>query len=113
MISIELEIPSLQIAVQHGLGDAGSLEAKLIKLERYDESGQRAQWNNEVIQTRQKERHDLRAWPVTFKHGDVIMLINNWLIKQHGQKFYPKWLGLYVIHQAYDNGMSVLSYLDN
>ena len=40
------------------------------------------------------------------------MLVDSWLIKQHGQKFRPKWLGPYVIHQAYDNGTYVLSYLD-
>jgi len=36
VIPIELEIPSLRLAIQHGLGDTESLEARLISIERLD-----------------------------------------------------------------------------
>ena len=109
VLPIELEIPSLRLAVQHGLGDHESVEARLLTLERLDENRRRALWNNEVIQHRQKERHDARGKKTTYPAGSLVMLIDSWLQKQHRQKFCPKWKGPFVIHQQFDNGTYKLS----
>ena len=78
-------------------------------LERLDENRRRALWNNEVIQHRQKERHDARGKKTTYPAGSLVMLIDSWLQKQHRQKFRPKWKGPFVIHQQFDNGTYKLS----
>ena len=109
VIPIELKIPSLRSAIQHGLGETGSLEARLLSLERLDETRRQALWNNEVTQNRRKERHDARGEKASYPAGSLVMLIDSWLQKQHGQKFRPKWKGPFVIHQQFDNGTYKLS----
>lgn len=109
VVPIELEIPSLRLAVQHGLGDTGSLEARLMSLERLNETRRRALWNNEVVQNKRNERHDAKGKTTTYPAGSIVMLVHSWLQKQHGQKFRPKWNGPFVIHHQFDNGTYKLS----
>jgi hypothetical protein len=93
VIPMEYEIPSLRLAVQHKLGETGSLQARLLTLEKLDELRRRALWCNEVTQMRKKTRHDSLTKRVTFTRGNLVMLIDNQLMKQHGQRFIPKWKG--------------------
>lgn len=109
VVPIELEIPSLRLAVQHGLGDTGSLEARLMSLERLNETRRRALWNNEVVQNKRNERHDAKGKTTTYPAGSIVMLVDNWLQKQHRQKFRPKWKGPFVIHHQFDNETYKLS----
>jgi hypothetical protein len=91
------------------MDDSGSLQARLLLLEKLDEIRRRALWNNEVMQTRRKVRHDGLAKVITFTRGSLVMLVDSWLMKKHGQKFIPKWKGSYVIHRIFDNGTYELS----
>jgi hypothetical protein len=106
---VEYEIPSLRLAVQHELGDSLSLQARLLILEKLDEFRRRAHWCNEVAQKKKKASHDSVAKTVTFARGSLVMLVVSWLMKQHGQKFIPKWKGPYVVHMVFDNGTYELS----
>jgi transposase InsO family protein len=108
VVPIELEVPSLRLAVQHGLGDVESLEARLLELERLDETRRRALWNVEVMQHRRKERHDAQGKLTSYPAGSLVMLVDSWLQK-HGQKFRPKWKGPFVIHRQFDNDTYKLS----
>jgi hypothetical protein len=109
IIPVEYENPSSRLAMQHELGDSGSLQAKLLILEKLDEFRRRALWCNEVAQKKRKARHDSLAKTVTFARGSLVMLVDSWLMKQHGQKFNPKWKGPYVMHKVFDNGTYELS----
>lgn len=103
-ISIELELASLQMAVRYFLGDTESLAAQVHTLEGLDESRQQALQNYETVQRKRKLRHDSQKKVIQFGPGELVMMVDHWLAKQHGQKFKPKWIGPYVIHQSFDNG---------
>ena len=72
-------------------------------LEKLDENQTRALWNNEVMQNQRKLHHDSLRKKVKFQPCILVMLVDSWLMKC-GQKFIPKWKGLYVIHQQFLNG---------
>jgi len=48
----------------------------------------------------------------TYPAGSLVMLVDSWLQKQHGQKFRPKWKGPFVVHQHFNNGTYKLSTSD-
>jgi len=73
-------------------------------LEQLDESQRWAVQIYEAIQNRWKSKHNRCKKTIKFQQGDLIMMIDHWLIKQHGHKFRPKWQGPYVIHRDFDNG---------
>lgn len=85
------------------MDDAGSLKVRVLMLEKLDESRRQALFHYETLQNRRKAKHDAAKKTVKFNRGDLILLIDNWLMKQHGQKFKPRWLGPYVIHKRYSN----------
>lgn len=49
IIAIELEIPSLQVALLHETGNTNAIETQLMKLEHLDESQRLALYNNIVM----------------------------------------------------------------
>lgn len=106
---IEIQIPSLRLALQHGLGDSASLMERLLLLERLDENRRKVLYNNEFIQARRKLRRDKLGKLTEFEPGSLVILVDSWLMKQHGQKFQPKWKGPYVIHEKFDNRSYTLS----
>jgi hypothetical protein len=103
VISIEFEIPSLRTAIRHELDKTGSLQNQLLIIEKPDETTRIALWNNEIAQNRKKAQHNRLAKTTTFVRAELVMLIDSWLMKQHGQKFILKWKGPYVIHKVYTN----------
>jgi hypothetical protein len=112
VIPIELEIPSLRVAVEHNLGDVSSLEARLTLLEELDEDRRSALQRNEVMQVRRKVAHDKLRRCVEFHEGDAVMLLDDWLVKQKGQKFRPRWKGPFQVAEKYDNGSYKLSTME-
>jgi hypothetical protein len=71
IVPVEYEIPSLRLVVQHELGETGSIQARLLTLDKLDELRRRALWCNEVTQMRRKTRHDSLTKPVTFAREGV------------------------------------------
>jgi hypothetical protein len=61
------------------------MEARLLAIEKLDEDHRRALWNNEVMQVRRKIHHDKLGKVTTFSRRDLVMLVDNWLMKHHGQ----------------------------
>jgi hypothetical protein len=103
MIPLKFEIPSLRLAIQHEMDESGSLQARLPALRKLDETRRVALRNSEVIQSKRKIRRDRLSKLVKFVRGDLVMMVDSWLMKQHGQKFIPKWKGPFVIHEVYPN----------
>jgi hypothetical protein len=46
-----------------------------------------------------------------FAKGDLMMVVDNWLMKQKGQQFMPHWKGPYLVEEKYDNGTYMLATL--
>jgi hypothetical protein len=81
IILIEVEIPSPRLVVKHELDESGSLEARLLMLEKLDKTRRRTIWNNEVTHVRKKARHGNLAKITTFLQGNLVMLVDSWLMK--------------------------------
>jgi hypothetical protein len=109
IMPFELEIASLCTVLQHNLSNEESLNARLLAIERLDETKRATMWNIEITQRRRKYYHDKKAPLTLFWPCDLVMLIDSWLMKQHGQKFRPKWKGPFVVHQLYNKGTYKLS----
>lgn len=108
-VPIELELCSLRTAIKHGMDEAESLKTRVFMLEKLDETRRQALFNYETLQNRRKAKHDTAKKTIKFSRGDLILRVDSWLAKQHGQKFKPRWLGPYVIHKRYSNGSYQLS----
>jgi hypothetical protein len=91
------------------MDESGSLQARLLALEKLDKTRRIALWNNEVIQNKRKAYRDKQEKLIKFTREDLVMLVDSWLMKQHGQKFIPKWKGPFVIHEVYSNNTYKLS----
>lgn len=68
--------------------------------------------NNKVMQIRWKKRHDKKECIAWFEITDLVPKLDSWLIKQKGQKFFPKWLGLYESQEKSNNDTYKLATLD-
>ena len=55
------------------------------------------------MQAKRKAYRDKHGKLIKFARGGLVMLVDSWLMKQHGHKFIPKWKGPYVIHEVYSN----------
>jgi len=106
---VELELSSLRTTVKHGLGDSDLVATWLHLLKKMDENRRCALQNYEALQKRRKLHHDAQKKTVKFNPGELVLMVDHWLVKQHGQKFRPKWLGPFVVHQRFDNGSYSLS----
>jgi hypothetical protein len=112
VIPIELEVPSLRTAIEHGLDENGSLEAWLIQLQGLDEFCRAALQKNEVMQACRKAARDKLGKLKVFSEGDLVMVIDDWLMKQKGRKFIPRWKGPYQVVEKFDNGTYMLATLE-
>ena len=93
VLPIEIQIPLLRLALQHDLDDAESLTKRLLSLEKLDKCHCRALRKNELIQAQCKLQHDKLKNLIEFEPSNLVMIVNSWLMKQHDQKFKPKWKG--------------------
>ena len=103
ILPIEFEIPSLQVAIDHRLGETESLQTRLIELEALDEHRRTAYLNNYAIQVRQKSYYDSKIKEKTFIIGDLVLLYDSRFFKFPG-KLQTHWLGPYEVIDINPNG---------
>jgi hypothetical protein len=85
------------------------LQARLLTLDKLDEKRRIALLHNEIMHDKRKIKHDKqKKKAVKFDIGDLVLLLDCWLVKQKGQKFYPKWKGPYEIYATYNNDTYML-----
>ena len=77
ILPIELEVPSLRIAVEYRLEDIESLQFHLSQLEKLDELWAQALLTMEAIQKRRRSYYDSKLKLKTFKPNDLVLLYDS------------------------------------
>jgi transposase InsO family protein len=103
ILPIEMELPTLRIAIDERLGDVESLEHRLAMLEKLDEIRAQAYLNNEAIQKHRKTYYDSKLTPKVLKPDDLVLLYDSRFQKFPG-KFRMRWFGPYRVLKTYTNG---------
>jgi hypothetical protein len=104
VLSPELEVLSLRISLAHEASIEESMQFRWFSLKSLHEKREDAIERNIKIQLQRKNRQDDCPGITKFQVGDLVMLVDSWLIIQIGFKFHPKWKGPFEVQSAYDNG---------
>jgi len=111
MLPIELEIPSLRIAVDSRLTVAESLSDRLLMLESLSERRRASVQHLEAMQRRRKAVFDKRHKVRTLQPGTLVMLQVARKMECPG-KFDALWLGPFWVTNVYDNNSVQLATLE-
>ncbi|XP_074298651.1 uncharacterized protein LOC141629572 [Silene latifolia] len=106
VLPLELQIPSLHIAIQEGLTDDENDKLRLAELEALDEKRLEAQQKLQCYQTRLSRAFNKKVRPRSFQVGDLVLAVRRPIITSHKPvgKFTSKWDGPYVVQEVYTNG---------
>lgn len=106
VLPLELEVPSLRIAIQEGLTEDDKDKLRLAELEALDEKRLQAQQSLECYQARLSRAFNKKVRPRSFKVGDLVLTVRRPIItsRKTGSKFSSKWDGPYVVQEVYTNG---------
>ena len=102
-LPIELEVPSLRIAIEYMLGDIGSLQFRLFQLEKLDETCAQALLTTKAIQKRRKSYYDSKLKLKVFKSNDLVLLYDS-RFQHFPGKLHVRWHGPYCVLECYPNG---------
>ena len=103
---MEIQIPSLRIAILEGLSEDENHKLRLAELESLDEKRLQAQQKLECYQARLSRAFNKKVRPRSFQVGDQVLAVRRPIIMTHktGSKFTSKWDGPYVVREVYSNG---------
>ncbi|XP_074290818.1 uncharacterized protein LOC141617523 [Silene latifolia] len=106
VLPLELQIPSLRIAIQEGLTDDENDRLQLAKLEALDDKRLEAQQKLQCYQARLSRAFNKKVCPRSFQVGDLVLAVRRPIITSYKPvgKFTSKWDGPYVVHEVYTNG---------
>ncbi|XP_074307845.1 uncharacterized protein LOC141642801 [Silene latifolia] len=106
VLPLELQIPSLRIAIQEGLTDDENGKLRLSELEALDEKRLEAQQKLQCYQARLSRAFNKKVCPRSFQVGDLVLAVRRPIITSHKPvgKFTSKWDGPYVVQEVYTNG---------
>ena len=103
ILPIELEVPSLRIAVEYRLGDTESLQFRLSQLEKLDEIKAQALLTMEATQKQWKSYYDNKLKLKTFKPNDLVLLYDN-RFQHFPGKLQVWWHGPYSVLECFPIG---------
>jgi len=105
ILPLELQIPSLRIAMQEGLTENENHCLCLAELEALDERKLQAQQKLECYQAPLSRALNKKVRPHLFQVRDQVLVLKRLIITTHkiGSKFAPKWEGPYVVWEVYSN----------
>ena len=114
VLPLEVQIPSLRVAIQESLTDDKNAKVRLAKLETLDERRLHAQQNLEIYQQRMTNAFNKKVRLRSFKKGDLVLMVWTPIIvtRRTKGKLEPKWEGPYVIEKVYSNGAYLLITMD-
>ncbi|XP_020266393.1 uncharacterized protein LOC109841874 [Asparagus officinalis] len=107
VLPLEIQIPSLRIALVIGMTTEESHHRRLEELEALDEKRLLAQQHIELYQAQIFRAFNKNVRYRTFKEGDLVLAVRCPMIlnsKKKG-KFEPKWEGPFVVETVYLNGV--------
>jgi hypothetical protein len=106
VLPLELEIPSLRIAIQEELTTDENDKLRLEELEALDEKRLQAQQKLQCYQARMSRAFNKKVRPRSFQKGDLVLALRRPIITSHKtrSKFVSKWDGPYVVQEVYTNG---------
>ncbi|KAG9453325.1 hypothetical protein H6P81_006229 [Aristolochia fimbriata] len=106
VLPLEVQLPSLRIAVREGLTTEECAQLRLAELESLDEQRLEAQQRLECYQSRMTRAFNKKVRLRSFQKGDLVLAVRRPMLftSKTGGKFAPKWEGPYVVQEAYTNG---------
>ncbi|KAG9459165.1 hypothetical protein H6P81_003673 [Aristolochia fimbriata] len=106
VLPLEVQLPSLRIAIREGLTTEECAQLRLAELESLDEQRLEAQQRFECYQSRMTRAFNKKVRLRSFQKGDLVLVVRRPMLftsKTDG-KFASKWEGPYVVQEAYTNG---------
>ena len=106
VLPLELQIPSLRIAIHEGLTADENAMLRLEELEDLDDKRLQAKQNLELYRARMSRAYDKLVRPRAFTPGELVLVLKRTkIVNRKGKgKFDPNWEGPYVIEEAYEGG---------
>ncbi|KAG9444903.1 hypothetical protein H6P81_016243 [Aristolochia fimbriata] len=106
MLPLEVQLPSLRIAIREGLTTKESAQLRLAELESLEEQRLEAQQWIKCYQSRMTRAINKKVRLRSFQKGDLVLTVQRPMIftSKNGGKFAPKWEGPYVVQEDYTNG---------
>ncbi|KAG9440971.1 hypothetical protein H6P81_021136 [Aristolochia fimbriata] len=106
VLPLEVQLPSLRIAMREGLTTEECAQLRLAELESLDEQRLEAQQRLECYQSRMTRAFNKKVRLRSFQKGDLVLAVRRPMLftSKIGGKFAPKWEGPYVVQEAYTNG---------
>jgi ribonuclease HI/transposase InsO family protein len=106
VLPLEVEIPSLRVAVHEKLTNDQQAKLRLQELETLEEERLTAQQNLEIYRIQMARAYDKAVRYRAFQEGDLVLVLRRPIVVTHktGGKFEAKWEGPYVVEKAYEGG---------
>jgi len=106
VLSLEIQIPSLRVALTTEMTNEEKYRLQLQELEALDDKRLQAQQQIEFYQARITRAFNKKVRERTFKKGDLVLVVKRPMVMTHKTKgkFQPKWEGPFVVESVYSNG---------
>uniref|UniRef100_A0A803L3S7 Integrase catalytic domain-containing protein n=1 Tax=Chenopodium quinoa TaxID=63459 RepID=A0A803L3S7_CHEQI len=106
VLPLEVQIPSLRIAIQEDLTSDENDKLRLVELEALDENRLQAQQKLQCYQARMTHAFNKKVRPRSFQVGDMVLAVRRHIntLRKTGNKFTSKWDGPYMVREVYTNG---------
>ena len=106
MLPLEIQIPSLRVALTAEMTTEEKHRQRLQELEALDDKRLQAQQQIELYQARITRAFNKKVKARTFKKGDLVLAVRRPMVMTHKTKgkFQPKWEGPFVVESVYSNG---------
>lgn len=106
VLPLEMEIPSLRIAVHEKITDDQQVFLRLQELDADEGKRLEAQQNLELYRHNMTRAYDKLVHQRTLRQGDLVLVLRRPIVVTHRTKgkFEPKWEGPYIIERVYEGG---------
>ncbi|KAG9453432.1 hypothetical protein H6P81_006336 [Aristolochia fimbriata] len=106
VLPLEIQIPSLRVALREGLTEEENIQLRLQELESLDEKRLEAQQRLECYQARLTRAFNKKVKFRSFQKGDLVLAVRRPIMatSRDGGKFAPKWEGPFIVQEVYTNG---------
>ena len=106
VLPLEIQIPSLRIALATKMTEADNDRLRLQELEALDEKRLQAQQRIELYQARISRAFNKKVKQRVFQKGDLVLAVRRPMVMTYKTKgmFQSKWEGSFIVKTVYSNG---------